>query len=55
MCILYNVCNLLCFLISRQLAEEVLKASPAPEEGDEENISSGFEGMETLAKAIETG
>ena len=43
--------------ISRQLAEEVLKAPPTngeEEAEDEERELSGFEGMEVLAKAIET-
>lgn len=36
---------------SMQLAEEVLKSGPTP--GEEEAASTGFEGMEALARAIE--
>lgn len=48
--------NFFIFLSSQQLAQEVLK-SPSEEEDEEKKggSGSGFEGMDALAKAIETG
>lgn len=40
---------------SRQLAEEVLKSTEGDVLEEEEAIGSGFEGMEALTRAIETG
>ena len=39
---------------SMQLAEEVLRSGPSPEE-EGDGGSGGFEGMEALARAIELG
>lgn len=47
---------LITFINSRQLAEEVLKGKR--EDGEEEVVEEaggGFEGMEALTRAIETG
>ena len=41
-------------LCSRQLAEEVLRGGEETGE-EEEETGSGFEGMEALTRAIETG
>ena len=49
------VCVVIVLVFSRQLAEEVLKAPPATGEDEDLDEGSGFEGMEVLAKAIETG
>ena len=46
-------CPVLVFF-SRQLAEEVLKASEREQE-EEVETGTGFEGMEALTRAIETG
>lgn len=49
--------NFFLFLSSQQLAQEVLK-SPSEDEDEEKKeggSGSGFEGMDALAKAIETG
>lgn len=37
------------------MAEEVLRSGPAAGEVGGEDSSAGFEGMETLARAIELG
>ena len=42
-------------LCSRQLAEEVLRGGEETGGEEEEEIGSGFEGMEALTRAIETG
>ena len=40
---------------SKQMAEEVLKSGPMEGEGGEGEGRAAFEGMEALARAIETG
>lgn len=57
--LLYS-CMCICYLSSRQLAEEVMKGGPPDndeeaEEGGAPAAVQGFEGMEALAKAIELG
>lgn len=54
---LVELMNFFLFLSSQQLAQEVLK-SPSEDEDEEKKeggSGSGFEGMDALAKAIETG